>query len=293
MAVLAERAARGRRHRRCARASTSASCTARAGGRRSGGDAAGLRAAVRRGLPARCTARTRPRTRSLALAAVEAARRRRAAVRRAGPRGLRRGDLARAGSRWSGAARRSCSTPRTTRTVPRPLVEALRDSFTFDPLVGVVGVMADKDVEGLLGRARAGAVRDRLHAELHRPRRCRPRSSARSRATCSASTASAWSPRLDDAHRAGGDARRDRRRRCGESIGSGGVLVTGSVVTVGEAARCCSRGGGRGRDGPDPAAPCAPAMLGLQAVVLCLTTPVMLERHRGRAPPSRWSSASG
>ena len=29
-------------------------------------------------------------------------------------------------------------------------VEAIQDSFTFDPLVGVVGVMADKDVEGVL-----------------------------------------------------------------------------------------------------------------------------------------------
>src|SRR5215218_2727592 len=29
-------------------------------------------------------------------------------------------------------------------------VEAIRDSFTFDPLVGVVAVMSDKDVEGLL-----------------------------------------------------------------------------------------------------------------------------------------------
>src|SRR4029078_11307417 len=31
------------------------------------------------------------------------------------------------------------------------LVEAIRDSFTFDPLVGVVGAIADKDVEGVLG----------------------------------------------------------------------------------------------------------------------------------------------
>src|SRR3954447_18627540 len=30
------------------------------------------------------------------------------------------------------------------------LAEAVRDSFTFDPLVGVVGVMTDKDVEGVL-----------------------------------------------------------------------------------------------------------------------------------------------
>ena len=47
-------------------------------------------------------------------------RRRRAARRRDGAGGVRRGHLARAGSRSSAAARRSCSTPPTTRTAPRP-----------------------------------------------------------------------------------------------------------------------------------------------------------------------------
>ena len=48
------------------------------------------------------------------------------------------------------------------------VVEALEDSFTFSPLIGVVGVMADKDYEGLLADVRAGARPHRLHPELHR-----------------------------------------------------------------------------------------------------------------------------
>ena len=83
-------------------------------------------------------------------------------------------------------------------------VEAIRDSFTFDPLVGVVGVMADKDVEGLL------AELEPVLSEVVCTQNSTPRGM---RAEALAET--------------GG--------MLGESIGSGGVLVTGSVVTVGEA----------------------------------------------------------
>jgi dihydrofolate synthase/folylpolyglutamate synthase len=124
--------------------------------------------------------------------------------------------------------------------------EAVRDAFTFDPLVGVVGVMEDKDVEGLLSEL------EPVLAEIV----CTQSSTARSLpASALAEVANDLfgehrvrvAPRLDDAlelavtlAETGGSL--------GESIGSGGVLVTGSVVTVGEARMLLRRGprsGGR------------------------------------------------
>jgi dihydrofolate synthase / folylpolyglutamate synthase len=112
-------------------------------------------------------------------------------------------------------------------------VEAVRDSFTFDPLVGVVGVMADKDAEGLLAElepilsevvvTQSSTSRSMPAEELgeiardlfgdHRVRVVRRLDDALEQAVTLAETGGAL----------------------GESIGSGGVLVTGSVVTVGEA----------------------------------------------------------
>lgn len=111
--------------------------------------------------------------------------------------------------------------------------EALREFFTFDPLVGVVGVMADKDVEGLLGelepilsqvvctqaaspRALPAAELGRIAADLFGEHRVRVE------------------PRLDDAITVAIELA-ETGGALGESIGSGGVLVTGSVVTAGEA----------------------------------------------------------
>ncbi|MFL6062471.1 MAG: bifunctional folylpolyglutamate synthase/dihydrofolate synthase [Marmoricola sp.] len=113
------------------------------------------------------------------------------------------------------------------------LVEALEDSFTFSPLIGVVGVMSDKDYEGLL------AVMEPALAHIV----CTQNSTARAmpahelaevargifgqdRVSVQPSLASA----IDEAAtlaEVGGIF--------GEAIGSGGVLVTGSVITVGEA----------------------------------------------------------
>src|SRR3954454_15976089 len=120
------------------------------------------------------------------------------------------------------------------------LVEAVRDSFTLDPIVGVVGVMADKDVEGMLAELEpllseivctknstdrampaeelAEVARD-LFGE-HRVTVARRLDDAIDRAVTLAETGGAAS----------------------QSIGSGGVLVTGSVITVGEA-RTLLRGG--------------------------------------------------
>ena len=122
-------------------------------------------------------------------------------------------------------------------------VEAIRSSFTFDPLVGVVGMMGDKDVEGFLSEL------EPVLSEIV----CTQSSSARSLTAEQLSEVAIdlfgehrvrVAPRLDDAieeavtlAETGGSL--------GESIGSGGVLVTGSVVTVGEARHLLRRAGSR------------------------------------------------
>jgi dihydrofolate synthase/folylpolyglutamate synthase len=120
------------------------------------------------------------------------------------------------------------------------LVEAVRDSFTLDPVVGVVGVMADKDVEGML------AELEPLLSEIV----CTKNSTDRAMPAEELAEVArdlfgehrvTVARRLDDAieqavtlAETGGAA--------SQSIGSGGVLVTGSVITVGEA-RTLLRGG--------------------------------------------------
>ena len=122
-------------------------------------------------------------------------------------------------------------------------VEAIRDSFTFDPLVGVVGMMADKDVEGFL------AELEPVLSEVV----CTQSSTSRSMPAEQLAEVARdlfgehrvrLVPRLDDAieeavtlAETGGSL--------GESIGSGGVVVTGSVVTVGEARHLLRRPGSR------------------------------------------------
>jgi dihydrofolate synthase/folylpolyglutamate synthase len=114
------------------------------------------------------------------------------------------------------------------------LVAALGDSFTFDPLVGVVGVMADKDYEGLL------AELEPVLAHVV----CTQNSTARALpATVLAETArEVFGPdrvsvaaNLVDAIDEAAALAEARDAEAG--IGSGGVLVTGSVITAGEARR--------------------------------------------------------
>jgi dihydrofolate synthase/folylpolyglutamate synthase len=124
--------------------------------------------------------------------------------------------------------------------------EAVSESFTFSPLIGVVGVMADKDYEGLL------AAFEPVMAAV----------------VCTQNSTDRAMPAEDLAEVARGIFGVDRvhvRRRLvdaideaatlaeaggtyGEAIGSGGVLVTGSVVTVGEARRMIRRTTGDGDD---------------------------------------------
>jgi len=110
---------------------------------------------------------------------------------------------------------------------------ALDDSFVFSPLIGVIGVMDDKDAEGLLA-----AFEPHLAHVV-----CTQNSTDRAMpAETLAVTARevfgehrvTVEPRLADAIDQAA-ALAEAGEAVGESIGSGAVLVTGSVVTAGEA----------------------------------------------------------
>lgn len=127
----------------------------------------------------------------------------------------------------------------------RALATALEDAFTFHPLVGVVGVMGDKDASGVL---------EELQPVVHHVV-CTQNSTARSMpAEELAETARGIfgidrvdvEPDLASAiDRAA--TLSETGTAIGESVGSGGVLVTGSVITVGEARAMLRRTEG-GRD---------------------------------------------
>ena len=112
-------------------------------------------------------------------------------------------------------------------------VAALEDSFTFSPLIGVLGVMADKDYEGLLAEFEPALA----HVV------CTQNSSGRSMPAHELAEVArgifgqdrvSETPSLADAIDQAA-ALAEAGGVFGEAIGSGGVLVTGSVVTVGEA----------------------------------------------------------
>jgi dihydrofolate synthase/folylpolyglutamate synthase len=108
---------------------------------------------------------------------------------------------------------------------------ALEDSFTLDPLIGVIGVMGDKDAEGLLA-----AFEPHLSHVV-----CTQNSTERAMPAAELAVVAVEvfgedrvtvEPRLADAIDAAATLAEEQS---GSSIGAGGVLVTGSVVTVGEA----------------------------------------------------------
>ena len=108
---------------------------------------------------------------------------------------------------------------------------ALEDSFQFDPLIGVIGVMGDKDAEGLL------AAFEPLLAHVVITQNSTDRAMPADRLAETAVEVFGEDrvtvvPRLADAlDHAAGLAEADT----GDALSSGAVLVTGSVVTVGEA----------------------------------------------------------
>ena len=109
---------------------------------------------------------------------------------------------------------------------------ALEDSFTLDPLIGVIGVMGDKDAEGLL----AAFEPHLAHVVVTQNSTDRAMPAERARRD------RARGLRRGPGHRRAAAGRRDRP---GGRAGRGGlrllhrrpagVLVTGSVVTAGEA----------------------------------------------------------
>jgi dihydrofolate synthase/folylpolyglutamate synthase len=111
--------------------------------------------------------------------------------------------------------------------------EAISESFTFSPLVGVVGVMADKDYEGVL------AAFEPVFAAVV----CTQNSTSRAMPAEELAEVARGIFGVDRVHvrPALADAIEEAATLAeaggtyGEAIGSGGVLVTGSVVTVGEA----------------------------------------------------------
>ena len=112
-------------------------------------------------------------------------------------------------------------------------IEAVQEAFNFSPLIGVVGVMADKDIEEML------RIFEPVMAQIV----CTQNSSDRSMPAAELGELAEdifgedrvhMTSRLDDAlELAIGMA--ESAEGYEEALGSGGVLVTGSVVTVGEA----------------------------------------------------------
>ncbi|WP_110181821.1 bifunctional folylpolyglutamate synthase/dihydrofolate synthase [Nocardioides solisilvae] len=110
---------------------------------------------------------------------------------------------------------------------------ALADSFSFSPLVGVVAVMGDKDHEGLLA-AFEPHLAHVVVTQSSTPRAMRAEALGEAAVQVFGQDRVTVVPRLADAiDRAAALA--ETGQSFGESVGSGAVLVTGSVVTVGEA----------------------------------------------------------
>ncbi|MCW2795199.1 folylpolyglutamate synthase/dihydrofolate synthase family protein [Nocardioides sp.] len=116
---------------------------------------------------------------------------------------------------------------------------ALDDSFTFSTLIGVIGVMADKDHEGLLA-----AFEPHLAHVV-----CTQNSTARALPAEELAVVAreiygpdrvSVQPRLSEALDEAA-ALAEAGEAFGDPLGSGAVLVTGSVVTVGEARTLLAR----------------------------------------------------
>ncbi len=119
--------------------------------------------------------------------------------------------------------------------------EAVREAFTLSPLVGVVGVMVDKDVERLLD-AFEPVMSTVVCTQNSTPRAMPAEDLAEIARAIFGLDRVEVAPRLDDAlDLAVGLAEAADADVIG--LGSGGVLVTGSVITAGEARTLL--GGGR------------------------------------------------
>ncbi len=108
---------------------------------------------------------------------------------------------------------------------------ALEDSFQFEPLIGVIGVMADKDHEGVLA-AFEPHLAHVVCTQNSTPRALPAEQLAMTAREIYGDDRVTVEPFLPDAI---DQAAALAEEGSGSSMGSGAVLVTGSVVTVGEA----------------------------------------------------------
>ena len=111
--------------------------------------------------------------------------------------------------------------------------EALTDSFRFDPLVGVLSVMQDKDVEGVL-EAFEPVLAHVVVTQNSTPRAMPAGRLAEIAGDVFGEHRVTVIPRLADALDHAVTLAEENQGQ-GDPLGSGAVLVTGSVVTVGEA----------------------------------------------------------
>jgi len=118
---------------------------------------------------------------------------------------------------------------------------ALEDSFQFSTLIGVISVMADKDAEGLLA-AFEPHLEHLVCTQNSTPRAMRAEELGALAGEIYGEHRVTVVPRLDDALDQAA-ALAEAGDALGSPLGSGAVLVTGSVVTVGEARLLL--GGGR------------------------------------------------
>ena len=142
----------------------------------------------------------------------------------------------RAGWRSYGGPRPSCSTPRTTRPGARATAEAVGEAFDFSRLIGVVGASGDKNVRGLL------EAFEPIFAEVVITQNSSHRAMDADELAAIAVEVFGEErvqvePRLPDALEAAITLAEEE----GEFAG-GGVLVTGSVITVGEARLLLGKG---------------------------------------------------
>jgi dihydrofolate synthase / folylpolyglutamate synthase len=110
---------------------------------------------------------------------------------------------------------------------------ALDDSFTFSPLIGVIGVMGDKDHEGLLA-AFEPHLAHLVCTQSSTDRALPAERLAEKAVEIFGEDRVTVAPRLSDALDQAA-ALAEAGEAFGDPLGSGAVLVTGSVITVGEA----------------------------------------------------------
>ncbi|WP_232676433.1 folylpolyglutamate synthase/dihydrofolate synthase family protein [Nocardioides sp. R-C-SC26] len=117
---------------------------------------------------------------------------------------------------------------------------ALEDSFSFSPLIGVIGVMGDKDAEGLLAAFEPHL--EHVVITQNSTERAMPAEQLAGRAReIFGEHRVSVEPRLVDAIDVAA-ALAEAGQAEGGPLGSGAVVVTGSVITVGEARTLLLRG---------------------------------------------------